>query len=319
MSPGSIERRYTSCESDKKGGNNPSHKVGDQCWKKDNATLSLGGSSSELVKDDTSGEWRKKSDDGTRIAQLKSTNRANGDSDGEYWRVTAPDGTRYYFGYNRLPGWAEGSRRPTPPDRAGLRQSLRRAVPRDRVQGLLVPAGLAMEPDYVVDPHSNAMAYYWAKESNHYQRNVDAAYKGTLTPTPVADTPRIEYGLRSGTLYGAKAAAKVDFTTDERCLKTSSFDCAADKFTSANAARWLRRPLRLRCCGASDPCVGKSSASYFTRKRLTGITTAVLDGGCTRKLTPGSWNRPSRRPGTARPRRCGWPPSPGPVTPPTPR
>lgn len=47
-------------------------------------------------------------DDGTRIDRLRSTDRANGDADGEYWRVTAPDGTRYYYGYNRLPGWASG-------------------------------------------------------------------------------------------------------------------------------------------------------------------------------------------------------------------
>ncbi|MEW2708747.1 hypothetical protein AB0948_27655 [Streptomyces koyangensis] len=53
MEPGYIERRYTSCEDDKKDGNNPSGKVGDQCWKKENATLSLGGSSTPLVKDDT--------------------------------------------------------------------------------------------------------------------------------------------------------------------------------------------------------------------------------------------------------------------------
>ncbi|WP_308342463.1 RHS repeat-associated core domain-containing protein [Streptomyces sp. MW-W600-10] len=304
MSPGSIERRYTSCESDKKGGNNPSHKVGDQCWKKDNATLSLGGSSSELVKDDTSGEWRKKSDDGTRIAQLKSTNRANGDSDGEYWRVTAPDGTRYYFGYNRLPGWAEGK-----PET-------------DSTWTVPVFGNHSGEPchatafkdswcqqawrwnlDYVVDPHSNAMAYYWAKESNHYQRNVDATYKGTLTPyTRGGHLKRIEYGLRSGTLYGAKAAAKVDFMTDERCLKTGSFDCAADKFTAANASKWPDVPFD-QVCGASDACAGKSSASYFTRKRLTGITTSVLDDGVYKKAD--SWQLeqtfPSTGDGTAPP------------------
>ncbi|MFJ6612697.1 RHS repeat domain-containing protein [Streptomyces sp. NPDC091289] len=304
MSPGSIERRYTSCESDKKGGNNPSHKVGDQCWKKDNATLSLGGSSSELVKDDTSGEWRKKSDDGTRIAQLKSTNRANGDSDGEYWRVTAPDGTRYYFGYNRLPGWAEGKSEtgstwtvPVFGNHSG--EPCHATAFKDS----WCQQAWRWNLDYVVDPHSNAMAYYWAKESNHYQRNVDAAYKGTLTPyTRGGHLKRIEYGLRSGTLYGAKAAAKVDFTTDERCLKTSSFDCAADKFTAANAAKWPDVPFD-QVCGASDPCVGKSSASYFTRKRLTGITTSVLDGGVYKKAD--SWQLeqtfPSTGDGTAPP------------------
>ena len=59
LSPGFIERRYTPCEEDKDGGNNPSTKVGDLCWKEKNATLSLGGSSMELVGTDASGEWRK--------------------------------------------------------------------------------------------------------------------------------------------------------------------------------------------------------------------------------------------------------------------
>ena len=28
----------------------------------------------------------------------------NGDLNGEYWKLTAPDGTQYFFGRNNLPG-----------------------------------------------------------------------------------------------------------------------------------------------------------------------------------------------------------------------
>ncbi|OEJ21642.1 hypothetical protein AS594_39690 [Streptomyces agglomeratus] len=284
MSPGSIERRYTSCETDKADGNNPSHKVGDQCWKKDNATLSLGGSSSELVKDDTTGEWRKKADDGTKIAQLKSSTRANGDADGEYWRVTAPDGTRYYFGYNRLPGWAEGKPEtnsawtvPVYGNHSG------EPCNATTFTDSWCQQGWRWNLDYVVDPHSNAMAYYWDKESNHYQRNIDSSYKGTLTNyTRGGYLKRIEYGLRSNTMYAAKAAAKVDFTTAERCLPTSTFDCAADKFTSANANKWPDVPFD-QVCAAGSACEGNSSPSFFTRKRLTAITTSVLDSDVYKK------------------------------------
>ncbi|WNF26844.1 RHS repeat-associated core domain-containing protein [Streptomyces sp. C11-1] len=297
MSPGSIERRYTSCESDRKDGNNPSNKVGDQCWKKDNATLSLGGSSSQLVKDDATGEWRKKTDDGTRIAQLKSTSRANGDGDGEYWRVTAPDGTRYYFGYNRLPGWTKGKpvtnsvwTVPVFGNHSG--EPCHAAAFKDS----WCQQGWRWNLDYAVDPHGNAMGYYWAKESNHYQRNVDASYNGTLTSyTRGGHLKRIDYGLRHGNAYTTKAAAKVDFTTAERCLKTSTFDCAADKFTAANAAKWPDVPFD-QVCSAGDACAGKSSASYFTRKRLTGITTSVLDGGAYKKAD--SWQLEHRFPST---------------------
>ncbi|QRF06145.1 RHS repeat protein [Streptomyces koyangensis] len=281
MEPGYIERRYTSCEDDKKDGNNPSGKVGDQCWKKENATLSLGGSSTPLVKDDTSGEWRKKNDDGTRIALLTSSNRGNGDNNGEYWRVTAPDGTRYYFGYHRLPGWAEGK----PETNSTWTVPVYGNHDGEPCHATAFKDSWCQQAwrwnlDYVVDPHSNAMAYYWTKETNHYQRNIDpATYKGTMTPyTRGGHLDRIEYGLRSNTMYGRKAAAKVDFTVAERCLPTEDFDCAAAKFTAANAKKWPDTPFD-QYCTASAACEGNSSPSFFTRKRLTQVTTSALSDG----------------------------------------
>ncbi|WP_439654003.1 RHS repeat domain-containing protein [Streptomyces albidoflavus] len=281
MEPGYIERRYTSCEDDKKDGNNPSGKVGDQCWKKENATLSLGGSSSPLVKDDASGEWRKKNDDGTRIALLSSSNRGNGDNNGEYWRVTAPDGTRYYFGYHRLPGWTEGK----PETNSTWTVPVYGNHDGEPCHATAFKDSWCQQAwrwnlDYVVDPHSNAMAYYWTKETNHYQRNIDpATYKGTMTPyTRGGHLDRIEYGLRSTTMYGQKAAAKVDFTVAERCLPTEDFDCAAAKFTAANAKKWPDTPFD-QYCTASAACEGNSSPSFFTRKRLTQVTTSALSDG----------------------------------------
>ena len=32
----------------------------------------------------------------------------NGTHDGDYWVITDPDGTSYYFGLNQLPGYASG-------------------------------------------------------------------------------------------------------------------------------------------------------------------------------------------------------------------
>ncbi|OCC09801.1 tRNA(Glu)-specific nuclease WapA precursor [Streptomyces sp. PTY087I2] len=287
LSPGSIERRYTSCQDDKTGGNNPSHKVGDQCWKKDNATLSLGGSSSELVKDDVTGVWRKKADDGTRVELLKNSARANGDNDNEYWKVTAPDGTAYYFGYNRPNGWAAGKEET------------------DSVWTVPVFGNQSGEPchasafkdswcqqawrwnlDAVIDTHGNAMTYYWAKESNSYQRAIDANYKGTLTPyTRGGYLKRIEYGLRSSNFYG-RPAAKVDFTVAERCLATDSFDCAADKLTEANAKKWPDVPFD-QVCKSGATCESGSSPSYFTRKRLKGVVTSVWNAGAYQKVD--SW------------------------------
>ncbi|MEW2708746.1 RHS repeat-associated core domain-containing protein [Streptomyces koyangensis] len=228
-----------------------------------------------------SGEWRKKNDDGTRIALLTSSNRGNGDNNGEYWRVTAPDGTRYYFGYHRLPGWAEGK----PETNSTWTVPVYGNHDGEPCHATAFKDSWCQQAwrwnlDYVVDPHSNAMAYYWTKETNHYQRNIDpATYKGTMTPyTRGGHLDRIEYGLRSNTMYGRKAAAKVDFTVAERCLPTEDFDCAAAKFTAANAKKWPDTPFD-QYCTASAACEGNSSPSFFTRKRLTQVTTSALSDG----------------------------------------
>ncbi|WP_353945535.1 RHS repeat-associated core domain-containing protein [Streptomyces sp. HUAS MG91] len=273
LSPGSIERRYVSCEDDKDGGNNPSTKVGDLCWKNDNATLSLGGESSELVKDDKTGVWKKKQDDGTRVERFTNSTLTNGDNDGEYWRVATSDGTQYYFGRNKMAGWATGK---------DVTNSAWTVPVYGNQSGEPCHASAFADSwcqqawrwnlDAVVDPHGNAMVYYWGKESNYYQRNIDSSYKGTMTPyTRGGYLKRIEYGLRSSDYY-ADPAAKAEFTVAERCLPTSSFDCATDKFTKTNAKYWPDVPFD-KYCTSSSACEGNSSPSYFTRKMLTSVST----------------------------------------------
>src|SRR5581483_10878147 len=102
---GYIERKYKSCTDDTAGGG---PKTGDECWGTQNATMSLNGTGVDLVRDDATGAWHPKNDDGSRVELLTDTGLGNGDNDGEYWRVTTADGTQYYFGRNRLPGWTAG-------------------------------------------------------------------------------------------------------------------------------------------------------------------------------------------------------------------
>ncbi|WP_372346620.1 hypothetical protein [Streptomyces sp. KL116D] len=122
------------------------NKPGDLCWDSDNAFLTFNGKGGELVPAGTD-TFKLKKDDGTVIKRLRNTELANGDNDGEYWRLTTPDGTKYYFGYNRPSGWADGKDEtnsnwtvPVFGDDSGER------VSRLRVRGLLVPADLALEP-----------------------------------------------------------------------------------------------------------------------------------------------------------------------------
>ncbi|WP_307865575.1 RHS repeat domain-containing protein [Streptomyces montanisoli] len=274
MEPGYVERRYVSCSDDTTGSNAPS-KSGELCWKSDNAVLNLGGHSSVLVKDDATKQWHLDSDDGTKVEKLTSSNRHNGDNNGEYWKVTTPDGTRYYFGYNRLPGWSSGKpethstwTEPVYGNQAG------EDCHASSFADSWCQQAWRWNLDYVVNPHGDAMAYYWTAETNYYGRNVNTT-TGASTAT-IYDRggylDRIEYGLRSSSMYGQKAAAKVDFTMSERCLS----DCGT--FDKTHAKNWPDVPFD-RYCAPNTDCKGQYSPSFWTRKRLTGISTSVLTGG----------------------------------------
>ncbi|MFI6639249.1 RHS repeat domain-containing protein [Streptomyces sp. NPDC050504] len=279
-----IERRYASCNDDMKSpdgkaGNNKA-KNGEQCWRSDNATMSLNGQSHELVKDDKSGDWKLKDDDGTRIERLTDTARGNGDADGEYWRITTTDGVKYHFGYNRLPGWSQGRAEtnstwtvPVYGNHAG--EPGNKAAFADSWQQQAWRWNL----DYVVDPNANATAYHYAAETNRYARDFNLTTgKGTPTAyTRGGHLTRIEYGLRADNLFGANAAAaKVEFEVAERCLPDSGFDCAPAKMTEANAKRWPDVPVDQHC--ATGDCKKNMAPTFWTTKRLAKITTQALVG-----------------------------------------
>ncbi|WP_240799116.1 RHS repeat-associated core domain-containing protein [Streptomyces sp. A0958] len=272
MEPGYIERQYISCTDDTKNSNTTA-KVGDLCWKKDNAVINLGGQSNTLIKDTDSGEWHLESDDGTKIVKLTNTALKNGDNDGEYWRVTTPDGTRYYFGYNRPNGWATGKDEtnstwtvPVYGNQSG--EPCHATAFKDS----WCQQAWRWNLDAVVDRHGDAMTYYWDKESNYYGRNVNPS-TGDSTATVYdrgGSLKRIEYGLRSDNFY-AKPAAKVDFTFSPRCLS----DCTFDK---AHAKNWPDVPFD-RYCASGTECKDRYSPSFWSRNRITKIDTSVLTGG----------------------------------------
>ncbi|MFJ6348762.1 polymorphic toxin-type HINT domain-containing protein [Streptomyces sp. NPDC092046] len=280
--PGYIERRYKSCEDDKTGGTNTA-KVGDQCWYTDNATLSLGGKTTELVYDATKG-WHPVSDGGEKIEKL--TGATNGDlgaagakgegGTGEYWKITTLDGTQYYFGRNRLPGWATGN----PETNSTLNVPVFGNHAGEPCYNASFAAAWCQQAwrwnlDYVVDPRGNAMAYFWQKEKNNYGRNTNAT-TGASTKTPYdrgGYLDRIEYGLRDGTPYAAKAMGKVTFTSGDRCEATS---CT---FDAANSTKWPDTPFDLYCADTATECKTQNAPSFWSKVRLKSIATQVLSGG----------------------------------------
>ncbi|WP_018352499.1 RHS repeat-associated core domain-containing protein [Longispora albida] len=240
-SPGFVERRYRNCADDMTGGNN-TKKTGDSCWAADNATLSLNGRTSELIKD-SGNRWRSRSDDGTLIERV--TGAVNGAKNGEHWQVTTPDGTKYVFGKSApatLTAPVYGNHEGEDCHAAAFKDS-------DCVQGY------RWNLESVEDPHKNTMTYVYAKETNKYAR------EGTTTDLVSYDRDsyltRIDYGTRSDRTE--TAPFQVVFTTSDRCLS----DC-----TKFDATHWPDTPVDLEC--KASPCyVG--SPTFWSKKRLTGV------------------------------------------------
>ncbi|MEU6717481.1 RHS repeat-associated core domain-containing protein [Nonomuraea sp. NPDC046802] len=276
LETGHIERNYAACADDGSGG---SPKRGDLCWKYDNATMTLGGQTTELVRDDKTGVWRSRDDDGSRIERL--TGAVNGDKDGEYWRVTTVNGTQYYFGRNRLPTWTSGkpetgSTWTVPVFGNNKGEPCYNAT----FASAWCDQAWRWNLDYVVDPKGNAMAYYYAKEENHYGRNRTASARAAYTrggyPT------RVEYGLRDSAPY-AQAPMRVTFGVAERCLPSGKITCSDAEFTKANAAYWPDVPVDQHCASGTN-CTDKFSPTFWTRKRLATVTTQVWGGSAYRDV-----------------------------------
>ncbi|MFH8836309.1 RHS repeat-associated core domain-containing protein [Streptomyces sp. NPDC017868] len=269
-SPGFIERRYASCENDKQGGNNTA-KTGDLCWKSENATLSLNGSSNELVWDAAKSIWKLESDDGSRIERVYDSQPNNsGDEDSEYWKVTSLDGTQYWFGKNRLPGWTTGKTETnsvfTVPVYGNHTGEPGHA---DDYASSAEQQGWRWNLDYVVDPHGNAMALYYTKEQGYYAQNSKIDDPKSYTRGGYLN--RIDYGLRADAVYTTtNPAGRVTFTTGNRCTAT---DCTFDK---AHATSWPDTPVDLDCTSGTQ-CL-QAAPSFWTKQRLTSINTYSLVG-----------------------------------------
>ncbi|MGA5110663.1 polymorphic toxin-type HINT domain-containing protein [Streptomyces pseudogriseolus] len=275
MWPGSIERRYRSCMDDgiehADGG-----KPADLCWAYDNAFISFNGKGGELVPDGTD-VFRLRDDDGTKIERMRGSSsdvRANDARDDEYWKVTTPDGVQYYFGYNRLPGWTDGKETtnstwtvPVYGDDAN------EPCHASSFAESWCQQGWRWNLDYVVDPHGNAIAYYYDKEWNSYGRNLDE--KANTRYVRGGSLDRIEYGLRSSAMY-AQPLAKVDFTSGKRCLPDGRTTCGD---IDEDAAYWYDTPWDLNCDEGATCDQGRLAPVFFTEKRLTSVATQVLKSG----------------------------------------
>jgi RHS repeat-associated protein len=276
--PGFIERRYKSCEDDGAPKDEWENSPGDKCWGYDNATVTWNGKGGELVHESGT-TWRLKKDDGTRFDKLSDGDVGNGDDDGEYWRVTTLNGTRYYFGSHKgadgqkpatasawtVPVFGDDDKEPCHKT-TGFKDSWCQQAWRWNL-------------DYVVDRDGNVITYYYNQEKNHYGRNLEPTDETEYVRGGTLD--RIEYGLREGQLT-AKPAARVMFTTAERCLGDETFNCDPAQIDT-HRQYWQDTPWDLHCNSGQD-CQdnhGVISPTFWTKKRLTKVTTQAIKSDAT--------------------------------------
>ncbi|WP_157246830.1 RHS repeat-associated core domain-containing protein [Nonomuraea typhae] len=253
LGAGFVERTYGACLADKEGGTVPPV-VGDLCWRSDNAFATYPGGGGMLLKEAQGDKWRATSDDGSRIERLRGAD--NGDADKEYWKVTTPDGTQYFFGSR--PGSGSTWTVPVFGDDAGEPCHAATFAASSCVQAW------RWNLDKVVDRHGNLTYYTYETESNSYAFNAkDAA----VPYTRGGWLKRIEYGLRD--TPGAQPAARVEFTTADRCVPGSV--C-----TPAMPQNWPDVPWAEKC--DTPTCKDRYSPSFWTTKRLAKITTQVRRG-----------------------------------------
>ncbi|GGK40622.1 type IV secretion protein Rhs [Pilimelia terevasa] len=271
LSVGFIERSYKACKDD--GHDDKGKERYDLCWAGDHLNMSFGGRNGELVKK-SANEWRLKSDDGTRIQ--RRTDGFNGDDNKEYFVVTTTDGTRYFFG--------RGKRAKNDPE--NLRSAWKVPVFGDDKGEPCYNKGDDFNDrrcsqiwrwnlDYVIDGNGNTSTYFWNTESNRYATNRDN--KEIVGYDRGGWLGRIEYGERAGADLKSAAPMVVEFDTAERCIGATG--CAEKDLTDKTRQRWPDVPFDQICKADAKECKYQWSPSFFTRKRLTKVTTSVLEAG----------------------------------------
>ncbi|MFF9601688.1 polymorphic toxin-type HINT domain-containing protein [Streptomyces sp. NPDC014684] len=276
-----IERTYKSCKDDSSSG--APDNDGDQCWAGQILTLSLNGKSTDIVYDDATKTLRPADDNSTtKVEDL--TGATNGTDNKEYFKVTQ-GGTQYFFGRDRLPGWTTGKdetqsvwSEPVYHAHSGVSDCPDSTTFADTACTL----GYRFNLDYAVDTHGNATAWYYSPETGYYgadKKDTAVAYVrgGTLA--------RIDYGMTASTVYSGTAPEQILFDTAERCIAgtPTGNTCADSQFTTANAAYWPDVPIDLNCAKGSTSCTNHSP-SFWSRRRLTAITTQIQTGGATKQV-----------------------------------
>lgn len=236
-----------------------------------NVSVSFGGRSGQLVRDTATGTWKLSKDDGSRVEYLK-TPGTNGTYDGGYWKITDTSGTQYFFGLNKLPGWAAGKATTNSVDTVpvGAADASQPCAAASFAASLCQQAQ-GWNLDYVVDINGNSQAMYYGQATNYYKAQ---AGTGAILPyIRSSRLDRIDYGMGAGSELSSSAPMRIMLDYTARCI---GVDCAAGTDVPTDLA-----------CPAAGPCTVQSPTFYMDH-RLKGIQTETLVAGA--YLAADRWN-----------------------------
>lgn len=271
-----IEQSFIPCQDNPEGTTLPSaDQTGDMCYDGNNLTLSLNGTTTALVRDDSTGTWRMQADDGAVVSKVTGSGNGTGTNDTSYWKITERDGTAYYFGLNHLPGWASGDAATNSVDSEPV-YSANSGDPCYSSSGFSsseCTMAYRWHLDYVTDVHGDAMSYYYGQDTNYYGKDNDTTGVQYVRDSNLKE---IDYGFRAGQAYTAgDVPDKIVYGTSSRCVAST---CPAISSSDSGTAGsdYPDVPYDLNC--ASGASCSTHGPTFWSTVRLTSITTEQYSG-----------------------------------------
>jgi RHS repeat-associated protein len=230
VAPGSIEINYQTCAA-----NFAQPDILDLCDQVQSQTLTLNGETGPVALTSSGKGYKEENDDDSNVQQLS----------GGGWEIIESDGTQYYFGLNKLPGWVSGD---------PVTNSIW-TVPLWYGDSEVTPDGAwRYMLDYEVDPNGNSIAYFYNAQNNYYATDGGSTANGEYTSGGVL--VKAEYGLRNnGNVYSQTPAAEINYS-----YSSTRQDAPTDLACTNGAA-----------CSVNAP-------TFWTSDALTGISTESLVG-----------------------------------------
>ncbi|NIJ03423.1 RHS repeat-associated protein [Paenarthrobacter ilicis] len=233
-------------------------------------SISFGSRSGLIVEDaaqtDSKLKYRLQNDDGSRLEYL--TGAVNGTKAGDYWKITDPEGTQYFFGVNRLPGWTGATQNTNSTDYVPVRAANNTQPCKElfAVQDFCQQA-YAWNLDYVVDVHGNSQAFYYTQDTNFYRTK--AGTGPTYSYVRASRLARVDYGMRAGSELTAKAPMVVNLGYTGRCEQG---------VTCASGPTGNDVPFEQFNCPTASGCTVQAP-TFYTHYRLWNVMSQTLVGG----------------------------------------